>query len=193
MIQKKLQIKKHYQKKIYEKFKLNKYLPIFEWNIIDAKTRFRFIAYSHSKTSDFWLNFLIYVIQYIRANKIINENQKITIWMNNMTPIEKLKSCWIYNADRLLEFPTMILEDCIYEIMKCSDIIRLVWCVNQDRLDNKRWMWKYDEELGRFDFDKKYIMNMRANYLSVDFLENAQNVFEQYPQFSDSKFSQYPS
>ena len=102
------------------------------------------------------------------------------IWMSNMTPIEKIKSCWIYNADKLLNFPTMILEDNICEIMKCTDIIRLVSQVNSDRKSSKRWMWKYDEELYKFDFDQKYIMNMRANYLSVDFLKNAQNVFEQY-------------
>jgi len=62
--------------------------------------------------------------------------------------------------------------------MKCTDIIKLIAQVNQDRKNNIKWIWKYNEELNKFDFDKKYIMNLRANYLSVNFLENAQNIFE---------------
>jgi len=58
----------------------------------------------------------------------------------------------------------MILEDNICEIMKCTDIIKFVAQVNQDRKSNKKIKRKYDEELDKFDFDQKYIMNMRANY-----------------------------
>lgn len=53
--------------KIYEKFKNNKNLPLYEWNIIDARSRFRFIAYSRNLNSEFGLKFLLLVIQYIRA------------------------------------------------------------------------------------------------------------------------------
>ena len=55
---------------IYDKFKLNKELPIIEWNIIDVKSRFRFIAYSHERTSEFGLHFLLLVMQFIRAHTI---------------------------------------------------------------------------------------------------------------------------
>jgi len=55
---------------IYEKFKLNKNLPVIEWNIIDSKSRFRFIAYSHERTSEFGLHFLLLVLQFIRANTL---------------------------------------------------------------------------------------------------------------------------
>jgi len=52
---------------IYQKFQLNKNLPIYEWNLIDAKSRFRFIAYSHNLASEFGYKFLVSTIQYIRG------------------------------------------------------------------------------------------------------------------------------
>ena len=68
--------------KIYKKFKFNPELPVVEWNIIDVKSRFRFIAYSHERSSFFGLEFLIFVLQYIRANTI-DHNMKITIGTDN--------------------------------------------------------------------------------------------------------------
>ena len=52
---------------IYEKFQLNDELPIYEWNIMDAKSRFRFIAYSHNLSSEFGFKLLVSTIQYIRG------------------------------------------------------------------------------------------------------------------------------
>ena len=69
-------------KEIYNKFKLNPELPVVEWNIIDVKSRFRFIAYSHERSSFFGLEFMIFVLQYIRANTI-NKDMKITIGTDN--------------------------------------------------------------------------------------------------------------
>ena len=69
-------------KKIYKKFKLNPELPVIEWNIIDVKSRFRFIAYSHERSSFFGLEFMIFVLQYIRANTL-NYDMKITIGTDN--------------------------------------------------------------------------------------------------------------
>lgn len=74
--------KKALPAEIYKKFKLCKKLPIIEWNIIDVKSRFRFIAYSHERASEFGLQFLILVIQFIRAMNIPHE-QKITIGTDN--------------------------------------------------------------------------------------------------------------
>lgn len=68
--------------KIYKKFKLNLELPVVEWNIIDVKSRFRFIAYSHERSSFFGLEFMIFVLQYIRANTL-NHDMKITIGTDN--------------------------------------------------------------------------------------------------------------
>ena len=240
---------------VYKKFKLNKNLPIVEWNIMDAKSRFRFIAYSHSRTSMFWLNFLVYVIQYIRAHNLAPADLKITIgtdngtefysgserkekewnnllgimnaeiysyepwfdirknliershrtddedflaprwpyitgkrsflkearwysnyfnnvrphtwiWMNDMTPIEKLKSCWLYNTGRLVEFPTMILEDHVEDLLKVTEIVRIIWRVNSDRerLNKLTVPWK------RFKFDQKYEADLKANFKNYDFI-----------------------
>lgn len=52
---------------IYKKFLLNDELPIYEWNIMDAKSRFRFIAYSHNLSSEFGFKLLVSTIQYIRG------------------------------------------------------------------------------------------------------------------------------
>ena len=42
-------------------------IPKYEWNIIDAKSRFRFLAYSYQRPSEFGLRFLLFVIQYLRS------------------------------------------------------------------------------------------------------------------------------
>ena len=44
-----------------------KEIPKYEWNIIDAKSRFRFIAYSYELSAEFGLHFLLFVIQYLRS------------------------------------------------------------------------------------------------------------------------------
>jgi hypothetical protein len=67
---------------IYRKFDLTPDLPIIEWNIMDVKSRFRFIAYSHSRTSEFGLHFLLFVIQYIRAHTL-NPDMRIIIGTDN--------------------------------------------------------------------------------------------------------------
>ena len=269
--------KKALPESIYKKFKLSKALPIIEWNIIDVKSRFRFIGYSHKRTSMFWLNFLVFAIQYLRSNNIISEDLKITIWtdnwsefyswskikekkwndilwilnaniysynpwfdirknliershktddeeffiprwpfinnersfilearwysyyfnnkrfhswieMNNMTPIEKLKSCWVYNADKLLNFPLMILEDTIWEILKTTAVIRLLWfiindkknkimCIEEENIAIKKqevneWLKQWTLEIKRLNFNQKYIMKLKANFSEIDFDKN---------------------
>ena len=260
-------------REIYDKFNLNKDLPIIEWNIIDVKSRLRFIAYSNERTSTFWLNFLIFVIQYIRSNNLISEELRIIIWtdngsefywwserkekewnallnimnaeiysyepwfdirknliershktddeeffiprweyinskkdflieacwysyyynntrshswvwMNDMTPIEKLKSCWIHNADRLLEFPTMILEENFSEIMKATEIIRLIAYFNEQKelFENKNIKNKnLTKENKRFNLleDQKALSDLKANFKDFENL-NAHYVLTQY-------------
>ncbi len=229
---------------IYNKFKSNKDIPIIEWNLIDVKSRFRFIAYSHGRTSEFGLHFLLIVIQFLRAMKFTESNiiigtdngteffrgseKKKAEWnkllnilnaeiysynpgfdvrknliershrtddeeflvprgqfindkesfmieakgyseyfnklrphsgieMHDMTPIEKIKSCGVYHADRLLEFPTMILEHSIGVIKKYTEIIRVTSELNDYKAEHK----SFDS------FDQKFIANLKANYKKI--------------------------
>jgi putative transposase len=64
---------------IYDKFKNNRKLPIYQWTIIDAKTRTRFLAWSHTRSSLFGLRFLEYVVVWLRAHGI---ETKINIQMD---------------------------------------------------------------------------------------------------------------
>lgn len=50
---------------IYELFS-QKEIPKFEWNIIDAKSRFRFMAYSYNLNSSFGFWYLLFVILFLR-------------------------------------------------------------------------------------------------------------------------------
>ena len=225
---------------IYNKFKSNKDIPIIEWNLIDVKSRFRFIAYSYGRTSEFGIHFLLIAIQFLRAMKFTDSNiiigtdngseffsgseKKKAEWnkllnildaeiysynpgfdvrknliershrtddeeffvprgqfindkksfmieakgyseyfnnlryhsgieMHDMTPIEKIKSCGIYHADRLLQFPTMILEDSIGVIKKYTEIIRITSELNDYKIKHKSFK----------SFDQKFVANLKAN------------------------------
>ena len=67
---------------IYENFEKSKEIPKYEWNIIDAKSRFRFIAYSHNLTAEFGFKFLLSTIQFIRG-ATCNREQHITVFADN--------------------------------------------------------------------------------------------------------------
>lgn len=43
-----------------------KEIPKYEWNLIDAKSRFRFMAYSYNLNSSYGLWFLLFVVQFLR-------------------------------------------------------------------------------------------------------------------------------
>jgi len=75
--------KKSLPPKFYEYFSshLNT-IPRYEWNLIDAKSRFRFMAYSYELNSEYGLKFLLFCLQYIRT-MTGNINQKITIGEDN--------------------------------------------------------------------------------------------------------------
>ncbi len=55
---------------IYKKFKNSKKFPKYQWTIIDAKTKTRFLAWSHSLDSFFGLKFLEFVVCWLRAHNI---------------------------------------------------------------------------------------------------------------------------
>ena len=56
--------------------------PIYQWNLIDVKSRTRFMAYSYGLNSEFGFRFLTFAIQYIRAT-LRNEDSHIRIGMDN--------------------------------------------------------------------------------------------------------------
>ncbi|MDP3987934.1 MAG: hypothetical protein Q8P80_02210 [Candidatus Levybacteria bacterium] len=66
---------------IYELLSTNG-APIYEWNLIDAKSRTRFTAYSYGLCAEFGFRFLLFAIQYIRAT-LRNHEQQIRIGMDN--------------------------------------------------------------------------------------------------------------
>ena len=55
---------------IYNRFKNNPELPIYQWTIVDAKTKVRFLAWSYSLDSFFGLKFLEWVIVWLRAHQV---------------------------------------------------------------------------------------------------------------------------
>ena len=57
-------------KEIYAKFKHSKELPKYQWTIIDAKTRVRFLAYSYEISSFFGLEFLKFTLNWIRSHGV---------------------------------------------------------------------------------------------------------------------------
>ncbi len=58
---------------IYAKFKHSKKYPKYQWTIIDAKTRTRFLAYSYTISSFFGLSFLKYTLNWIRSHGIFTK------------------------------------------------------------------------------------------------------------------------
>ena len=64
---------------IYKKFQSNAEIPKYQRTIIDAKTRWRFLAYSNSINSTMWLEFLKFTIMFIRNQWIWG---KITVWFD---------------------------------------------------------------------------------------------------------------
>jgi hypothetical protein len=55
---------------LYLKFKYQKDLPIYQWTIVDVKTKIRFLAWSHSINSFFGLKFLEFVLVWLRAHQV---------------------------------------------------------------------------------------------------------------------------
>lgn len=57
-------------------------IPKYEWNILDAKSRFRLLAYSYQRPSEFGLRFLTFAIQYLRYSLVAYE-QEMSIGFDN--------------------------------------------------------------------------------------------------------------
>ena len=246
---------------IYNKFKDSSELPVREWNIIDACSRFRFIAWSRGLSSEFGFHFLVCVLQFIRARFPCMRDQRITVgfdngcefcsssvtkemewnvllsplnacvysyhpnfdvrknliershksddeeflvpkgtlikdlksflkeadaykiyWnsqrshsglgMNKMTPVEKLKSRGLKGAKRLLDFPTMLLEDTIGELRKGTEVLQAI-----HRLEEKIKAKK--------TIDQKQIYDIGAMYKGFFSQPYAQNVLTQYQEAYD--------
>jgi hypothetical protein len=67
---------------LHNKIKNNEYFPEYEFNLIDAKSRFRFMSFSNHLYSEFGLKYLVFVIQFIRA-KFNNWQTHTTIFVDN--------------------------------------------------------------------------------------------------------------
>lgn len=236
---------------VYKALKGNTQIPIYEWNIIDAKTRTRFIAYSRGHSSTFWLQFLVFVISHLRycgitisinlwtdngaeffsgcaekkqewndllwllnarienyhpnwdvrknlierSHRSDDEELLIPFWddmtikerflyhtkayqkywnttrvhsgigMNGMTPREKLVSLWVLWVPRILDFPTLILDDS--------------FLILQEHLNYFQWQLKLkqtDRELLRND--PKTRIDLTTCYPHLQ--RYAQNVFAYY-------------
>ena len=65
--------KKALPQEIYDKFKYNQELPKYQWTIVDAKTKTRFLAWSYHLNSFFGLKFLEFVVCWLRAHGIKTE------------------------------------------------------------------------------------------------------------------------
>jgi len=191
-------------KDIYDKFKHSKELPRYQWTIIDAKTKTRFLAYSYEISSFFGLEFLKFTLNWIRSHgvqtkinvqvdmgsefysgskrkqavwneslsalnasvsdtegakwkqnivershrtddeeflcprgKFINsksnfmvESQFWVLYFNNrshsgigmdgLSPKEKLTKCGVLNAEKIINFPCLILDDFIKPFLNSS-------------------------------------------------------------------------
>jgi len=57
-------------KDIYDLFSNHPELPIYQWTILDAKTRLRFLSYSHTTSSFFGQRFLLTTILWLRAHNV---------------------------------------------------------------------------------------------------------------------------
>jgi len=57
-------------------------IPKYEWNILEAKSRFRLLAYSYQRPSEFGLRFLLFAIQYLRSSLVAYE-QEMSIGFDN--------------------------------------------------------------------------------------------------------------
>jgi hypothetical protein len=69
--------------RVYEYFSIHqKEIPRYEWNLIDAKSRFRFTAYSYEINATFGLYFLLFTLGCIRT-MVFNRNQHISIGQDN--------------------------------------------------------------------------------------------------------------
>jgi hypothetical protein len=75
--------KKALPPKVYEYFSTHpREIPRYEWNLIDAKSRWRFTAYSYEINATFGLYFLLFTIGCIRT-ALNNWEMKITVGQDN--------------------------------------------------------------------------------------------------------------
>ncbi len=90
--------------------------------------------------------------------------------MKKMTPLEKLRSKGLKNVEKLLEFPTMILEESIGKIKENTKIIFMM-----TKLDEKH-RWERNP-------DPMDIAKIFTTFGSSFKCSNAQNVFTYYHKF----------
>lgn len=232
------------------------FLPRYQWTLIDARSRLRFLAYSHELNSEFGLRFLIFGLQFIRAmtnnwqthitvgqdnglefcsgsvdkegewNKalaplnahlysyhvghdvrknLIERSHRIDdeelyvprgkhftsqeaflkeaqdflcyyngarphtgIAMDRKTPLEVIENAGVLGADRLLDFPVLLLEKNIGPLRRCTQIVEL-----------EAERQAYFAQSGSFKMDPKEWADLKSRLPFLDL--GAQNVLTYYP------------
>lgn len=224
-------------KDIYDKFKYSKRYPKYQWTIIDAKTRTRFLAYSFELNSFFGFKFLEYTIHWIRSHGVQSKiniqvdmggefysgskrkqrtwNSKLSklnayvydtegakwkqnlvershrtddeeflcprgsfmnscsdfmleaqfwiiyfntrshtrIGMKGLSPKKKLEECGIFNANRIINFPCLILDEFFKPLLDFfEEVENLFFKKSQNVLTN------YQNAMNTFRDFKKFIM-----------------------------------
>ena len=94
--------------------------------------------------------------------------------MNGLTPIQKLHKSGIYNAKKILAFPTMILEETINTIKQNSQILQLIHQLKRIKKEHNK-------------YDMKKIINALDLYKHFFYNKYAQNVLTQYQVCTKSK------
>lgn len=80
---------------IYDKFNLNKELPIYQWTIQCAKSKFRFLLYSNWLNSTYWLYITIFIIMLVRSLWVEYRIYMLTDWwIEFFSNSDKKKAYW---------------------------------------------------------------------------------------------------
>jgi hypothetical protein len=80
---------------IYKKFKASGKFPKYQWTIIDAKTRTRFLAFSFEKCSLFGLRFLVFVICWLRSHGVEGKiNTQVDMGVEFYSGSKKKQKIW---------------------------------------------------------------------------------------------------
>jgi len=94
--------------------------------------------------------------------------------MNGRTPLRVIKDSGIIGAERLLDFPVLIMEKNINDLRACTQTVELA--AEKDR---------YFKKFGSYKMDQKTFCDLKTRLNFLD--QSAQNVLTYYPPEKDSR------
>lgn len=109
-------------------------IPKYEWNLIDAKSRFRFMAFSYELNSEYGLKFLLFCLQFLRT-MTNNINQEIVIGEDNGVEFCSGSPLKLSNWNNLLN----ILNAKVYSYNPYWDV-RKNLIERSHRIDDDEWL-----------------------------------------------------